>query len=88
MFKIDIAGAESAGQESRQAIINVAASDDPYGLFIFNPPLIRNVSEHNHYVNLTVKREEGNVGHVVVNFTVTSPTATAGLDYEVPSYCM
>ena len=68
--------------KARIASITVAASDDPFGIIQFQSPLIRNVSEDIGFVNLTVIRSGGSIGQLSVNYSVTSTTATQGMDYE------
>ena len=69
-------------QSARQAQITVVASDDPYGIIQFQSASSVNVSEDVGFVNLTVVRNGGSIGYLSVNFSVSSTTATKGVDYE------
>jgi len=69
-------------QSARQAQITVVASDDPYGIIEFQSASSLNVSEDVGFVNLTVLRNGGSIGNLLVNYSVSSTTATKGVDYE------
>lgn len=69
-------------QSARQAQITVVASDDPYGIIEFQSASSLNVSEDVGFVNLTVLRNGGSIGNLLVNYSVSSNTATKGVDYE------
>ena len=69
-------------QSARQAQITVVASDDPYGIIEFQSASSLNVSEDVGFVNLTVLRNGGSIGDLLVNYSVSSTTATMGVDYE------
>lgn len=85
-FKISASGAQADNSSGAlEARIDVAASDSPYGLLVFDPPLVHNVSEDKGYVNLTVRRKDGNIGHLKVNLTVSGSTAVEGKDYTISS---
>ena len=71
-----------AAQSARQAQITVVASDDPYGIIEFQSVSSLNVSEDVGFVNLTVVRNGGSIGDLSVNYSVSSTTATKGVDYE------
>lgn len=83
-----------AAQSARQARITVVASDDPYGIVEFQSASSLNVSEDVGFVNLTVVRNGGSIGDLSVNYSVSSTTATKGVDYEsfgsgiVQCYCL
>lgn len=67
---------------ARQAQITVVASDDPYGIIEFQSASSLNVSEDIGFVNLTVVRNGGSIGDLSLNYSVSSTTATKGVDYE------
>ena len=69
-------------QSAQQAQITVVASDDPYGIIEFQSASSLNVSEDVGFVNLTVLRNGGSIGNLLVNYSVSSNTATKGDDYE------
>lgn len=71
-----------AAQSARQARITVVASDDPYGIIEFQSASSLNVTEDVGFVNLTVVRNGGSIGDLSVNYSVSSTTATKGVDYE------
>ena len=84
VFSFDITAVTGASinSASRSAVITVAASDDPYGVLDFEPPLVRNVSEGSNAV-LTVRRKHGITGRLALNFSIESTTATLGKDYQL-----
>lgn len=69
-------------QSARQAQITVVASDDPYGIIEFQSAPSLNVSEDVGFVNITVLRNGGSIDNLLVNYSVSSNTATKGVDYE------
>ncbi|XP_072520807.1 adhesion G-protein coupled receptor V1 isoform X2 [Salminus brasiliensis] len=70
---------------SRQrAIITMAASDLPYGLFSFSQPSL-SASEEDKSVNVTVVRSMGLLGSVWVSYHTEGRTAVSGLDFEQSS---
>ena len=87
VFSFDITSVTDADVDvtARSAVITVAASDEPYGVLEFDPPLMRNVSEDGPNVVLTVRRKHGITGRLALNFSVESTTAIAGRDYQLQS---
>ena len=69
-------------QSARQGQITVVASDDPYGIIEFQSASSLNVSEDVGFVNLTVIRNGGSIGDLLVNYSISSNAATVGVDYE------
>ena len=69
-------------ESARKATVTVVASDDPYGIIEFQSASPLNVSEDVGFVNLTVVRDGGSIGDLSVNYSVSSATATKGVDYE------
>ena len=86
VYSFSLLGASDTGldlsQGARQAQITVVASDDPYGIIEFQSASSLNVSEDVGFVNLTVLRNGGSIGDLLVNYSVSSTTATKGVDYE------
>ena len=68
-------------QSAREATITVVASDDPFGIIEFQSPSYLNISEDVGFVNLTVVRNGGSIGELRVNYSISSDTATHGVDY-------
>ncbi|XP_048584248.1 adhesion G-protein coupled receptor V1 isoform X2 [Nematostella vectensis] len=88
-YVFKITNAENADRDpspgALQASIDVVASDDPYGVLVFEPPYVYNVSEDVGTVNMTVKRNKGDIGRLSANYSVTSSSAMPGQDYEAMS---
>ena len=86
VYSFSLLGASDAvldpSQSARQAQITVVASDDPYGIIEFQSASSLNVSEDVGFVNLTVLRNGGSIGDLLVNYSVSSNTATMDVDYE------
>lgn len=86
MYSFALDGADETvldpSQSARTAQITVVASDDPYGIIEFQSASTLNVSEDVGFVNLTVVRNGGSIGDLLVNYSVSSTTATLGTDYE------
>ena len=86
VYSFSLLGTSDTGldlsQGARQAQITVVASDDPYGIIEFQSASSLNVSEDVGFVNLTVLRNGGSIGDLLVNYSVSSTTATKGVDYE------
>ena len=86
MYNFTLTAASQAeldpSQSARKATVTVVASDDPYGIIEFQSASPQNVSEDVGFVNLTVVRDGGSIGHLSVNYNVSSATATKGVDYE------
>ncbi|XP_049326601.1 adhesion G-protein coupled receptor V1 isoform X2 [Astyanax mexicanus] len=68
----------------QSAIITMAASDMPYGLFSFSQSSL-SASEEDRSVNVTVVRSMGLLGSVWVSYQTEGRTAVIGLDFNQSS---
>ncbi|XP_076021271.1 adhesion G-protein coupled receptor V1 [Genypterus blacodes] len=75
----------SAGLEispvAQHAMVTMAASDNPYGLFFFTQRRLI-ATEEEGMVNVTVIRSLGTLGSVWVTYQTSGSTATSGLDFD------
>ncbi|XP_069081373.1 adhesion G-protein coupled receptor V1 [Pleurodeles waltl] len=67
-------------ESMRVANITMAASDFPYGQFVFTQELLQ-ISEEAKLVNFTVKRLSGTFGQVRLRYQTSNGTAISGTDF-------
>ncbi|XP_070543508.1 adhesion G-protein coupled receptor V1-like isoform X2 [Ptychodera flava] len=69
---------------ANEALITVAASDNPHGIFQFEVQQVT-VSEDERQVNLNIVRTGGLIGRVQVSYSTASGSALAGQDFSSSS---
>ena len=88
-YQLVLVTAEQARIDFENSVVEVfvVASDNPHGVVEFGQPFQILVDEGVGVTNVPVLRNFGSVGTVMVNFTVITDTATAGVDYMIQEYC-
>lgn len=67
-----------------KANLTVLASDDPYGVFVFEPDNM-NIFEQNASVALNISRQRGTKGAVRVNFTTVERDISPNVGMATPN---
>ena len=88
-YQLVLVTAEQARIDFENSVVEVfvVASDNPHGVVEFGQPFQILADEGVGVTNVPVLRNFGSVGTVIVNFTVITDTATAGVDYMIQEYC-
>ena len=88
-YQLVLVTAEQARIDFENSVVEVfvVASDNPHGVVEFGQPFQILADEGVGVTNVPVLRNFGSVGTVMVNFTVITDTATAGVDYVIQEYC-
>ena len=66
-----------------KASVVVVSSDHPYGIVEFDGDTSYNISEDFGHVSLSVVRNKGNTGKLLITINVFSSGATENVDFEV-----